>query len=186
LATVSWQTRGASKRLEIANRLLRVLACHIQANQASQLVTRHLAGNRNALTDIPSRSFGWTTDWHFEDDLKFLTFFNARFPLPLQNCWTGFCLNNAVSSKVISELLMQASSMDAWRRLPKLGRKYGKSGRPIAEPLELIRTWTASPLPQLPGSAQVLEADYEKGNVEGPSALEVFVPDLGVSARRSL
>ncbi|KAL7526943.1 hypothetical protein ACHAWF_001977 [Thalassiosira exigua] len=57
-ATVLCQTRGASKRSRVANRFLRVLAIRMRVNRASPLVTRHLAGERNHLGDIPSRSFG--------------------------------------------------------------------------------------------------------------------------------
>ena len=56
-ATVAWQGRGASKRSAVANRLLRILAVRQRVNRASPLVTRHLAGIRNHLGDIPSRSF---------------------------------------------------------------------------------------------------------------------------------
>ena len=58
-ATVAWQRRGASKRSAVANRLLRALAIRQRVNRASPLVTRHLAGVRNHLGDIPSRSFGY-------------------------------------------------------------------------------------------------------------------------------
>ncbi len=53
LPTVSWQMRGASKRSTVANRLLRVLSTRMHMNRASPLVTRHLAGKRNHLGDIP-------------------------------------------------------------------------------------------------------------------------------------
>ena len=123
-ATVAWQGRGASKRSRVANRLLRVMAIRLRKNRASPLVTRHLAGDRNQLGDIPSRSFGYKAEWHFTNDLDFLNYFNACFPLPFQNCWTGFRLDNAIVSKVMQELLTQGSSMAEWRRLPKIGRKF--------------------------------------------------------------
>ncbi|KAL7545707.1 hypothetical protein ACHAWF_009056, partial [Thalassiosira exigua] len=132
-ATVSWQTRGASKRSAVANRLLRVLAIRMRVNRASPLVTRHLAGERNHLGDIPSRSFGYKAEWHFEDDNDFLTFFNTTFPLPNKNCWSGFRLSSAVSSRVICELLTAGSSMAEWRQLPKIGTRFGTSGKPTAD-----------------------------------------------------
>ena len=36
-------------------------------------VTRHIAGKRNHLGDIPSRSFGYKKEWHFKKDKQFLT-----------------------------------------------------------------------------------------------------------------
>ena len=72
-ATVSWQMRGASKRSAVAIRLLRVLAIRLRKNRASPLVTRHLAGERNHLGDIPSRSFGYKKEWEHNEE-AFLTF----------------------------------------------------------------------------------------------------------------
>ena len=122
-ATVAWQTRWASKRSRVANRLLRVLALRLRVNRASPLVTRHLSGDRNKLGDLLSRSYGWKAEWKFVNDIDFLAFFNTSFPLPNQNCWTGFRLAKGLCSKVMRELLTQGSSMAKWRRLPTLGKK---------------------------------------------------------------
>ena len=70
-ATVACQGRGASKRSAVTNRLLRALAIRQRVNRASPLVTRHLAGVRNHLGDIPSRSFGYKPEWRFDDDCEF-------------------------------------------------------------------------------------------------------------------
>lgn len=183
--TVSWQMRGASKRSSAANRLLRILAIRLRHNRASPLVTRHMAGKRNHLGDIPSRSYGWKAQWHFECDDDFLTYFNSIFPLPDQNCWTGFRLTNAVVSKVISELLTQGSPMDEWRQLPKLGQKYGPNGKPTADLSEQIPIWTASLFNAFPDLQQDLEARFDRESEENPSALVWSEPDSGVSTRRS-
>ena len=87
---------------------------------------------QDSLGDVPSRSFGWKVAWHFENDAEFLTFFNPCFPLPNQNCWTGFRLTDKVSLKVMRKLLTQGSPVEEWRRLPTLRTKYGASGWPIA------------------------------------------------------
>ena len=150
--TVAWATRWASRKSMAANRLLRVLATRLRVRRASPLVTKHIAGDRNTLSDIPSRSFGYKKEWHFVNDMDFLTFFNATFPLPNKNSWTGFRLTNAVAMKVTSELLTRGSSMAEWRRLPKLGRKYGKNGKSTAEISESLSTWTAAPSALLQGS----------------------------------
>ena len=52
-ATVSWKTRGASRRSRVANQLLRILTIQISKIRGSLLVTCHLAGDRNMLGDIP-------------------------------------------------------------------------------------------------------------------------------------
>ena len=134
----------------MANRLLRVLAVRVQQCRASPLVTRHLAGNRNHLGDIPSRSFGYKKEWHFETDKKILIFFNKTFPLPNKNIWTDFRLKYAVGMKVSQELLMQGSSMAEWRQLPRLGARYGKIGRPTAKITVALHTWTADLLKKWP------------------------------------
>ena len=180
-ATVSWQMRGASKRSRVANRLLRVLAVRLRKNRASPLVTRHMAGERNSLGDIPSRSFGYKAEWHFERDIDFLAYFNKTFPLPNQNCWTGYRLHSAVASKVMRELLMQGSSMDEWRQLPMLGRKFGKSGRPTVIPSEYLRTWTELTSKQSPESQQCLAGGSGKASEESPSALHTFEPGSAAS-----
>ncbi|KAL7545534.1 hypothetical protein ACHAWF_008883 [Thalassiosira exigua] len=42
--TEAWQMKGASKRSDVANRLLRVLEIRMRTNRASPLVTHHMAG----------------------------------------------------------------------------------------------------------------------------------------------
>jgi hypothetical protein len=184
-ATVAWQTRWASKRSRVANCLLRVLAIRLRKNRASPLVTRHLAGDRNALGDIPSRSYGYKAEWHFENDIDFLAYFNVTFPLPSKNCWTGFQLASGVVSKVMQELLTQGSPMAEWRRLPKLGQKYGKNGVPTADLSECLRTWTAAPSSKLPESLPCSAEESERESVEEPSVLEVFEQASATSTRRS-
>ena len=180
-ATVRWQTRGASKRSAAANRLLRILAIRLRKNRASPLITRHIAGKRNALGDVPSRSYGWKASWHYENDDDFLTFFNSRFPLPKQNSWTGFRLNDEVVSKVMRKLLTQGSPMAEWRLLPTLGAKYGPNGWPTANLSECLRIWTAATFDELHVSQQYSQAAFEKANEERPSELVTFVPDSGAS-----
>ena len=55
--TVVWQARGASKQLDVVNHLLRILAIRTRMKRALPLVTKHLAGERNHLGDMPSRLF---------------------------------------------------------------------------------------------------------------------------------
>ena len=183
-ATVGWQTRGASKRSVVANRLLRVLATRMRVNRASPLVTRHMAGKRNHLGDIPSRSFGYKAEWHHETDEQFLTFFNKMFPLPEQNCWTMFRLNPAIASKVTCELVTEGSSMDEWRRLAKIGEKLGGNGRTCATVSMCLPTWTAKILRQWPESQRHLEECSDKESEDDPSTLTKFEPRSAVSRRR--
>ena len=83
--TVAWQTRGASKRSDVANRLLRILVIHMRVKRALPLVTTHLAGERNHLGDMSLRSFSYNVKWHRDNDYGFLALFNELFPFPAQN-----------------------------------------------------------------------------------------------------
>ena len=74
-STVAWQMRGASKRSKVANRLLRILAVRMRHNRASP----YLAGKRNHLGDVPSRSFGYRKAWHHKGDKQFLKFLTRCF-----------------------------------------------------------------------------------------------------------
>jgi hypothetical protein len=187
-ATVSWQMRGASRRSAVANRLLRVLAIRMRRSRASPLVTRHLAGKRNHLGDIPSRSFGYKKEWHFEKDRDFLAYFNNMFPLSNKNTWTGFRLKSAVATKVMRELLTQGSSMAEWRQLPKLGTRYGKIGKPIAKLTTCLHTWTAAVLRRWPELHSTLEecSDKDATEDESPPALTAFQQELEVSPHKSV
>lgn len=183
--TVAWTARWASKRSSVANRLLRVLAIRHRVQRASPLVARHIAGEENQLGDIPSRSFGYKAEWHFEHDIDFLSYFNRAFPLPNKNSWTGFRLTSGVASKVMRELLTQGSSMAEWRQLPKLGRRYGATGQPIATSLECLRTWRTATSKPSPESPRCLEGGSAKAGEESPSALERFERASAASTRRS-
>ena len=185
-ATVAWQMRGASRRSVVANRLLRVLAIRMRKNRASPLVTRHLAGKRNHLGDIPSRSFGYKKEWHFEKDKQFVTYFNQTFPLPNKNTWTGFRLNSAVVTKVTRELLTQGSLMAEWRQLPTIGTRFGKIGKPIAKLTTCLHIWTAAVLKKWPELHLISEecSDKDAAEDESPSALTAFQQELEVSPRK--
>jgi hypothetical protein len=56
--TVSWVTRLASKKSPVAELLIRALALHLKMTHTCPLTPLHIAGSQNAMTDIPSRSFG--------------------------------------------------------------------------------------------------------------------------------
>ncbi len=108
--------------------LIRALALRLQLRKASPLATLHIAGVHNQLTDVPSRSFGSNPWWACHTDTAFSTLYNSLFPLPDQSSWNVFQFSNVVVTKVISVLLMKPSTMDEWRRLPRLGRCIGPHG----------------------------------------------------------
>jgi hypothetical protein len=75
----------------------------------------HIPGKKNAMTDIPSRSFGSEKKWHCKTDEELLTLFNSSFPLPSQNSWTVFRPLSGIKHRIISALRQQALEMEEWR-----------------------------------------------------------------------
>ena len=154
--------------------------------RGSPLVTQHIAGKSNRLGDILLRLFGYEAKWYHINDTDFLTFFNQTFPLPSQNSWTGFRFTSAVSTKVMQEKLTRGLSMGKWRRLPKIGRRFGGSGRPIANMSKCLHTWTAVTSKPSPGLPQCLEGTSKRTNGAGWSALDSSALVVGESTRQLL
>ena len=138
--TVSWVQRLASKSSVVAGQLVRALALRLKMTGASPLTPLHIAGVQNAMTDIPSRSFGSENKWHCKNDAELLNLFNSQFPLPNQASWSVYRPSRGIYMRVLSVLRMQVTSMDEWRRLPKAGRYTGTIGRPMSRLWE----WTLS------------------------------------------
>ena len=139
--TVSWVERLAAKSSAVAGQLVRALALRLKKKGVSPLTMLHIAGEENAMTDIPSRSFGSAKKWHFKSDSDLLQYFNKNFPLPNQASWTVFRPSSAVCTKILSVLRMQDTSMDAWRRLPKAGRHIGDIGAAMSSLWEWTLTY---------------------------------------------
>ncbi|KAL7549582.1 hypothetical protein ACHAWF_012848 [Thalassiosira exigua] len=99
---VSWVKRMAARGSRVAAQLLRALVLCMSVAKTSPLTPLHIVGTKNAMTDIPSRSFGIEPKWFCRTDEDLLHLFNARFPLPNQNSWTVFRPTFATCMKVIS------------------------------------------------------------------------------------
>jgi hypothetical protein len=152
--TVSWVNRLAAKGSLVAGELLRALALRMKAKQVSPLTTLHIAGQDNAMTDIPSRSFGSEEKWYCKTDADLLTLFNDAYPLPNQNSWTVFQISFEISMRVISVLRMQAFGMAEWRRLPKLGTHIGQVGRATSNLWEWTLSYRTPRLSKQSGQSQ--------------------------------
>ncbi len=63
--TVSWVKRMASRSSLVAKQLIRILALRFNIHKVCLITTLHIMGNQNAMTDIPSCSFGSEPKWHF-------------------------------------------------------------------------------------------------------------------------
>ncbi len=150
--TVSWVTRLASRKSIVAEHLVQALALRLKSNKTCPLIALHIEGKRNAISDVPSRSFGSNPAWHCTSDTDFLTLFNSLFPLPSQNSWTGFHLSSRVVMRVISTLQMRHSDLEEWRRLPKIGTHVGTIGTPMSNLWEWTHIYRL-PLPDINAGA---------------------------------
>jgi hypothetical protein len=138
--TVHWVQRMASKQSVVAMQLIRALALRLHINNTSPLTPLHIAGVQNAMTDIPSRSWGSEHKWHCKTDHDLLTLFNNLFPLPNQASWNVFQPSDAICTRVISVLRTMDSTTDEWRRLPQRGTWLGETGPPTSN----LWDWTLS------------------------------------------
>jgi len=130
--TVHLVQRMASKSSEVAGDLLYALAMRMKLKGTSSLTPLHIAGTENAMTDIPSRSFGSEPEWHCETDEQYLDLFNSKCPLPNQASWSVFCPSFNISMNVISVLRMKDTGVDGWRQLRRTGRYIGEIGSPMS------------------------------------------------------
>ena len=130
--TIGWVRRLASKYSTVAAQLLRVLALRLKKKKASPLTPLHIGGTQNAMTDVPSRSFGSNAKWHCKTDCELLTLFNRLFPLPNKSSWTVFRPTYEISMRVICVLRMQDSTLAEWRKLPRIGSHTGVVGTSCA------------------------------------------------------
>ena len=142
--TVSWVKRMASRHSRVAAQLIRALALRLHKHHACPLTPIHIPGKQNSMTDIPSRSFGSVPEWHCRTDHDLLTLFNRTFPLPGQGSWTVFQLSSELATRVTSVLRMKPTTLEEWRRLPKIGEHTGIIGPPMSNLWEWTLTYRES------------------------------------------
>ena len=119
----------ASQKSRVAAQLVQELALRLNVRQTCPLTPVHIPDVENALTDIPSRSFGIVREWECKSDMDFLTLFNTKFPLPQQASWTVFRFGSKVITHVISALRMKGIMLAKWQRLPRIGKHTGQIGQ---------------------------------------------------------
>ena len=130
--TVSWVERLATRASRVAAQLLRVLAFRMHKQAVSPLTTMHVAGVRNSMTDMPSRSFGSEPRWHCRTEGELRAMMDSHFPLPKQNSWTVFRVSSRIATKLTSALRMTPFELEEWLRLPPIGRSTSPTGRPTS------------------------------------------------------
>ena len=142
--TVSWVRRLAARSM-VAAQLVRALALRLKVAGASPLTPLHIAGSKNAMTDIPSRSFGSNHKWHCTSNEELLTLFNSTFPLPNQASWTVYQPSLEISTRVISILRTRDSTLAEWNRLPSPGSFIGAVGSAMSTLWEWTLTFRTAP-----------------------------------------
>ncbi len=115
ILTVSWVHRVACRSSLVAKQLIRILTLRMNAQQCCPLTTLHITGDQNSMTDIPLRSFGSKTKWHFKIKHALLTFFNKHFPLPNQTSWNVCQPTSVIATRVTSILQTVPFRQDDWR-----------------------------------------------------------------------
>ena len=186
-STVAWVTRLASRKSVIAEHFVQALALRIKANKTCPLTTLHIEGKRNAISDIPSRSFGSNPVWHCTTDNDFLTLFNSTFPLPSQNSWTGFRLTSKIAIRVISMLRTNHIDLEGRRRPPKIGSHVGITGATVSNLWEWTHIYRTLPSPTAPGVSCPLQNASELDGLvaESKSRLTQSLAHSWPLARRS-
>ena len=114
-----------SRRSWVVAQLVRAIALRMKLYQTCPITPVHIPGKENAMTDIPSCSFGSVGEWHCKTDNDLLTLFNSRFPLRNQELWALFCLTSRIFMRVISMLPMRDTLLEEWPRLQKIGSHIG-------------------------------------------------------------
>ena len=185
--TVGWVRRMATKGSLVAAALLRALSLRMKTTKTSPLAPLHIPGDQNAMTDIPSRSWGSKPKWHFKTDEELLTFFNEHFPLPNQNSWTVFRHSSRICTRVISILRMQHTTLEEWRRLPPTGKSSGGVGKPTANLWEWTLHYRTKSTPIGPPHSEASQQGCERDTMatDAKSELARYLAQSRPLARRS-
>ena len=185
--SVSWVDRMASRKSEAGAHLLRALALRLKLHRCCPLTPLHTAGKQNSMADVASRSFGTPQQWHCTSDSEFANLFNTLFPLPHQNTWTVFHLTNEICMRVISILRTLDSTLDEWRRIPKIGQAIGETGVPTSNLWEWTRSYNILTTRNEIECSQDLPQDVERATMErdNKSKLQQYLQLSQPLARRS-
>ena len=153
--------------------LVQALALRLKIQRACPLTTIHIAGRRNAISNVPSRSFGSNPTWQCANADKLLILFNPMFPLPNQTSWTVLHLNCDMVMGVTSALQTKLFALDDWRRLPKVGRQVGKIGVPMSNLCEWIHTLTTHPSKPECAALPGLHSKHEQDSMDSDNRSKV-------------
>ncbi len=160
----------------------------LKLKHASPLTPLHIKGTENAITDIPSCSFGSNPAYFCKTDNDLKNLFNSKFPLPHQRSWNVFRPSWKISMRVISVLRMNISTADEWRRLPSAGKFTGEVGPAMSNLWEWTLTFRKPHTNGESNASQVLQRECELASTvkENKSKLAQSLARSRPLARRSL
>lgn len=187
-STVSWAAKMTSKKSKIGHRLLRALCLRHCANESSPLAPLSIAGLRNLMADLASRSFRKAGKGTYNlTDVAFLHKFNVDFSLTQNASWQLFQLSTKLSSLVFSELRMQPSPMGSWMRLTTKGNATGIIGPGSCTNITWTPTCGPSGTSNKPSSSapSLQKSALELTDAAIESALQRFKSRFAPSARPS-
>ena len=129
-SAVNWIQRKSTTTSTIAGHLLRATALRQHTHHSAPLQVIHIKGIDNKMADVASRSFN---DQQFINPNKFLQTFSNIFPLQ-KTYWKEYHMPKKTSSKVISCLRGQPSTMALWTKITKQEKSTGIIGNTIQTP----------------------------------------------------
>ena len=160
-SAVSWAYRGSTSTSTVAGRLLRFLALRQRKRQVSSLAPLHVAGDDNAMADIPSRAF--KSGKYFAACNDIVAYFNTHFPLPQNLSWKEYEVKPKLASRVTSSLRGERLQMESLLNLSKQGTNTGDTGQRTAPPATQTHTSQTSPPAKGRLSSQPLPPGYGPG-----------------------
>ena len=127
---MSWVKCFDTQSSLVTDQLLKILVLRLRKARVLPLATMHVPGDRNQMTDIPSRLWDSNPAWKFGSHEELLTLFDTSFPLPSKNSWTVFRPSSAIAiaMKLIFVMRMKHLEMAQWCQLTKLGRSITPIG----------------------------------------------------------
>ena len=131
--TIEWVKYLVARGSLVAMQIVRSLSLRPKNAGESTLTTLHISGEENAMTDIPSRSFGSNISCFCKNDTNLLNLFRKHFPFTNQASWNFFSPYNEVINKVISVLHMQHFEMGKRLQLKKAGKHVVKIGVTLSD-----------------------------------------------------
>jgi hypothetical protein len=131
-SAVSWATKLRTSKSIPAARLLRLLGLRLLASRASSLTTLSIPGDNNQMADVSSRAF--KTGEYFLNGKSLSHYFNISFPLPKPHSWTELKIPSKLSSRVMSCVRGDLSTMESLLRLPRAVLNTGGNGKATHKP----------------------------------------------------